>query len=138
MFLCLCGYLALVLPSNRNQTSHSPVLWLSLETSASKTYFIIVRNQHTAPNSSKTNFSSTRPIQMAQQNQVHVDCHKPIQMGQRGQYFMTRRYPCVEISLELKKMTLQNPPFMKSLPLCFNTEKSGVDGGLWWCLYSLG
>ena len=33
MSLCLCGYLALVLPSYRNQTSHSPVLWLSLETS---------------------------------------------------------------------------------------------------------
>ena len=45
----------------------------------------------------------------------------------------------MEISLELKKMTpLQNLPFMKSPLMCFNREKSGVGGGLWWCLYSLG
>ena len=38
----------------------------------------------------------------------------------------------------IKKMALlQNPPFMKSPLMCFNTDKSGVDGGLW-CLCSLG
>ena len=98
MFLCLCGYLALVLPSNRNQTSHSPFLWLSLETSTAPTQFL--ENIFFL----KETFSAAA---------IHVHCHKPIQMGQRGQYFMTRRCPCVEISLELKKMTLQNPPFIK-------------------------
>ena len=95
----------------------------------------IVRNQHTAPNSSKTYFSSRRLFQ--QQQSMWIATNRS-NMGQRGQYFMTRRCPCVEISLELKKMTLlQNPLFMKSPLMCFNTEKPGVGGGLWWCLCSL-
>ena len=96
----------------------------------------IVRNQQRATQFLKNIFFLKETFSAAA---IHVDYHKPIQMGQRGQYFMTRRCPCVEISLELKKMTLlQNPLFMKSPLMCFNTEKSGVDGGLWWCLYSLG
>ena len=91
MFLCLCGYLALVLPSNRNQTSHSPFLWLSLETSTAPTQFL------------KNIFFLMETFSDRSAAAIHVDCHKPIQMGQRGQYLMTRRCPCMEIILELKR-----------------------------------
>ena len=84
MSLCLCGYLALVLPSNRNQTSHSPVLWLSLETSTAPTQFL------------KNIFFLVEIFSDGSAAALHVDCHKPIQYGSKRTIIYDQEIPMYE------------------------------------------